>query len=454
MIFSQLLFGLSSLVLASIGTRLLMLDRLSAVVHIALAGYGALAVAEGTTLASEFGMQAYQEAAAIFLVGSTVLALASALCNLTLRTRPLGASSWDRRDLERHAFVSGAAAILALALLLVSRDDVLANWSEARFDAGPTTTLGTFLLLLACPGIVSALFARRRMLAACMGGVCLAGFVISGSRATLLAAVGLAMWLSVSRASGRWRKASLLFVATLIGLGAHVAMRQLRGLGLGGILDAYQSGDLLSALLFSEATADVSGGEAAIPRYFVFATQVSSAHDFGFLTSVVRLLLLPLPRVEGLIDKPIDVTYLLWERALLSGVFSDAVGQQTLVESYLTGSLGSLHGTVFGEYFLAGGWSALVLSSFVLALILSGIDWALGRSKRVTALAMAGPMLVGFLFVARGNSVIGLGYFFYLGVLFLILNAVLGGVRWRRAFWGSASRFNSRRTQIEGARAR
>jgi hypothetical protein len=430
------LFAASSLVLGLAGFRLLALERLSSVVHLALSGYAAIAAANVMPLTAEFGDTIYFQAACIFFSGSVVLVVASTVLVLTWPTRPLHAAQWRPDDLGRHALLSSLAATIALGLLIGSRGDVFATWSEARFEAGPTTTLGTFLLLIACPGIVSAFLARRFAAGAWLIAVCLMGFVLSGSRATLLAAVGLAGWLMVARANGRWNKLRVILFAAALGVIAHVLMRQIRGLGLGGLLDAYQGGYLLEAFFQADAATDVSGGEAAIPRYLLFAADASAAHDFGRLTSVVRLLLLPVPRVEGWFDKPIDVTYTLWEQALLSGLFAGAAGQATLFESYLTGTLGSLHATVFGEYFLGGGWWALAFSTLVLACVLAGIDWAMGRASRVTALTMTGPMLVGFLFVARGNSVIGLGYFFYLGILVLILRTIVGDLRWRRLLWG------------------
>jgi hypothetical protein len=178
---------------------------------------------------------------------------------------------------------------------------------------------------------------------------------------------------------------------------------------------------LLQDLAASGAADDLSGGEFAIPKYFVFATTVASVDVFGLLTSLVRLALLPIPRIDGLIDKPVDVTYTLWSKGYESGLFDGQAGQSILFDSYVSGSLGSLHPTLFGEFYLAGGIAAVVISSLVAGVVLTGIDRFFRRCRPFTSLLLIGPVLAGFLMVGRGNSVIGFGYFFYIGIIAFIV---------------------------------
>jgi hypothetical protein len=432
-----LLFLLSALLLAMIAARRVLRGQLSSIVFAALAGYATLAAMTANSTIAEFGPEAYLHGAGIYAVGSIVLSFTVTLLTIALPSAGQGLKLWTDQDLARHAQICLVLALFGLVTLGFSRDDLLATWSEARSEAGLATTLGTFLLLIASPGVVSAFFARRRFLAPTLLMLCGVGFVVSGSRATILAAVALAFWLLLSRADSGRSKLKIIVVAVIIAVFAHVLLRQLRGLGIGGLIEAYQGGSFIEALLDFEGESDLSGGEAAIPRYFFFSTLVSSSHEFGFMTSIVRLALLAVPRVEGWFDKPVDVTYLLWERGFVDGLFADAPGHQALLESFVTGSLGSLHATLFGEYFLTGGWVSLVLSVVVLGMLLVGIDAFLRKADRLTALALCGPMVVGYLFVARGNSVIGIGYFFYLGILFTLTRRLFDPWIWRNLLMGN-----------------
>lgn len=421
-------FVIAASLLLAMAVECLRQQQVSSIVFAALSGYAWVSVFNAYSLAEQFSDEEYLVSALVYFVGSMTLSLSTWLFARQAGARRLPMPEWGQSDFIRYSRFALLLGVSSLILLVLSREDVLMNWSEARSEAGPTSVLAAFFLLLACPGIIAAWLAKRAVVTIALFVLCATSFVLLGSRAALLSALAFAVWLMLLRARGTASKVRVIAFAAIVGIAAHVLLRQVRGLGLGGLLQAIDDGTLLTTLFSGDANADLSGGELAISKYFLFSTRVSSVDDFGFMSSIQRVLLLPIPRIEGWIDKPVDVTYLLWEKAYEAGLFADADGQAILLDSYLSGTLGSLHPTLFGEYFLAGSWASLVLSTTFLGGTFSLIDVAMRRMDRLTSLALCGPLLVGYLFVARGNSVIGLGYFFYLGIIFTIVKVLASRV--------------------------
>jgi hypothetical protein len=231
------------------------------------------------------------------------------------------------------------------------------------------------------------------------------------------------MWLS--RANTPVRRVRVLLIAGAGAFFAHVGLRIIRGVGAAGLIAAYHSGDLSTLFLSTYQGGDVSGGEGSIPTNLVFAVREANAEKFGFLTSAVRILLLFIPK-EFLGDaKPLDVTYTLWESGFRAGLFKDIEGYAALEESFKMGRFGSLHPTFFGELFVSGGWPSLIISCVFFGAVCVFIDRALARMNDLAALLLLGPVLVGMIFVARGNSVIGFGYFFYIAPAILVVQWLL-----------------------------
>ena len=413
-------FVLCAVVLGGSAFGAMRSGRLSSVVVAALAGYAVILAFSAETLIAEFGAARFMDAAAIYAVGTVVLV---ATLNLAARRSRWVPIAWGDEEQRRHVRWSMRLAVVSLTLFYVDRTDPLISWSEARADAGLLTVIATFCLLLATSGLVSAFRTSKWVSAVTLLLLCAASFVLSGSRAAVLAAVMLWLWTLTQQTRSRGRVLLVLAGVGTAVLLLHTVLRFVRGVSLLGLLEAIQSGTLLSDFL-AGAASDVSGGEAAIARYFVYATTVDSTQEFGVMTSLQRLLLIAVPHVEGLIDKPLDVTYRLWAKAFEQGLFDGAAGQQLLFDSYLTGSLGSLHATLFGEMFLSGGLGALVISVIFVGLVLAAIDRYFRHASPFTALVLTGPVLVGYLMTARGNSVIGLGYFVYLATLVAILRTI------------------------------
>ena len=151
----------------------------------------------------------------------------------------------------------------------------------------------------------------------------LALFVVFGSRAALLTlpmVVALDFFARFGTTRIRVRTVVLVVVAAL---GLHIVGRIVRGFGLAGLI-ALVRGQALGADEFQDifANLDLSGGEAAIFRYFLFVVSAGPFTDVAPLTSVIRWLGMYVP--SGLFRARragADLTYAVWWHAYSAGVF-------------------------------------------------------------------------------------------------------------------------------------
>lgn len=390
----------------------------------ALALYGATTLAQLPDLAADFSASAVQAAALVFAIGSVCLVVAIVLGEALLGTRR-SSPMWSRRLAEGarvHASWSVAFGVASLALFLIGNRTFEMTWSEARDGDGLVAAAATFLLLLSFPGIVAAWRARRPTAASVLVIINGVGFLLSGSRAAVLGALAYLAWGYVLAHESAVRRLLRIAGLAMIAVGFHVLLRFARGMTVVDLWAAVHSGGLLEMLATSPATSDLSGGEIAIAKYFVFAVQTASAEVYGFMTSAVRLLLILVPSsVVTSVNKPIDVTYLLWAEAYSQNLFAEAEGQALLREFFESGVYGSVHPTLFGELFAAGLWPSLIASSGVIGLFCVFINRCLSWIDPKAAVLVLGPVLVGMWMVARGNSVIGFGYFVYLTIFAVVL---------------------------------
>lgn len=392
--------------------------RIYAVLFGALAIYGLITLSLLPRLAEEFSPNHAYTATHVYFVGS-VLLMGSVMFwdSLILPRRSASRAKWVDRveaDANTHARWAMLAGIVSLVLFFTSRDNLDLSWSEARAEDGFAVVVATFLLLLSFPGIVSAVLVGRRVLAVALLGLNLACFVFSGSRAAALGALAFFGWIMLARSKSTWARMRILIALGAVALLVHISLRFIRGFGLVELIDVLRYGNLLELFRLSPAEQDISGGESAVAEYFVFAIDSAASGTYGFMTSLVRLALMFVPSSWAPFEKPMDVTYQLWASAFSAGLFDGAQGSALLQESFLTGAFGSVHATLFGELFVAGRWPSLALSVVVVGGICVFVDRCLDRLSNLCALLVLGPVVVGMFMVARGNSVIGFGYFVYL----------------------------------------
>lgn len=399
-------------------------ERVYAILPGALALYGATILAQVPDLAADFSVSAVQVAALVFAAGSVCLVISILLVESLLGSRR-SVQVWNVRLVEgaqAHANWSVAFGVASLTLFFIGNRSFEVTWSEARGGDGLVSAAATFLLLLSFPGIVAAWRAWRPVTAFVLAVIDGVGFLLSGSRAAVLGALAYLAWGYVLAHKSAARRLLRIVGLAAVAVAFHVLLRFARGMTVVDLWAAIRSGGLLEMISTSPATSDLSGGELAIAKYFVFAVQTASAEVYGFMTSAIRLLLILVPSsVLTGIGKPIDVTYLLWAEAYSQNLFAEAEGQALLREFFESGLYGSVHPTLFGELFAAGLWPSLIASSGVVGLFCVFIDRSLSSIDPKAAVLVLGPVLVGMWMVARGNSVIGIGYFVYLTILAVLL---------------------------------
>lgn len=390
-------------------------QRPSSFVSLGLAFYGAVLASSTSALSHEFGAETVASACATFAIGSLlfIILLRTWQAILDPAVGSGRIQRWQDDDLDRYAAVGPAFVAAGLFLVIVDRETLSATWIEARAASSVVTAGATFLLLLGLPSIACALLRRRWVTAALTAAMGLVASQLTGSRAIVLSAALLGLWLVLSRVRSRVAFGLLAILGTAAALALQSVLRAFRSLGPEAALAQTRDGTIFQGLQQSFAAGnDISGGEFAIVRYFVFSVHASGDERYGFLTTVTRFLEMPIPSSLG-IDKPQDVTYTLWGHAVETGFLSESGDSAVLASIYAEGNWGSLHPTLFGETFVSGGWVSLVLSLVVLTLAMATIDAVLSRLPGIASLVLLGAVLAGYMFIARGNSVIGLGFFVY-----------------------------------------
>lgn len=397
--------------------------------------YGFFTFEQIGTLSEAFSVDVIGTAALVYAAGSVVLVLSIVAFESTFPYRDVNSVDlWVqrmRRSARDHTRWATIASCIALVLLLHTHSNLSAAWDVARAANGFETSVAAFFLLLGTPGIASAVIRGKKFLALSLLVINMVSFVLLGSRAAMLGALGFWVWIVFMQQRSRLKQLRILIVIVFLGFCAQVVLRFIRGLGLDELLTALSSGDIFSLFISSPVTRHISGGEAAVAKYFMFSVELAPSGVVGFMTSIHRLALFFIPYSVHLIPKPMDVTYQLWAAAYSHGLFAHAAGAGLLRESYLSGDYGSLHPTLFGEMFVSGQWPSLIISVVLVGALCVFIDRCLKRMSGTHALLVLGPTIVGLLFVARGNSVIGFGYFIYLAIFVVIAGRLIKFLRMR-----------------------
>jgi hypothetical protein len=428
---AYLALAVSILALGTAAWRSLSRGRIYAFLFGALTLYGVFTLARLPTLADEFSRQSAYSASYVFLLGTTFLLGSIGLCEwLVPRAVQDGPGRWRAHyniGADAHIRWSILASAASLALFLLAHPDLSLSWSGARAadsESGLLVAAATFLLLTSFPATATAILRGRNVSAVVLLAFNLACFTLSGSRAAALAALAALFWLAYMRTESSSGKFWILTSAVLLIFVVHVGLRFIRGLSPVDLVAAINSGNLLDLWGSSGVGEDLSGGESDVATYFVYAVGSAGSGGFGFMTTIARLGLVFFPKAWLPFEKPMDVTNQLWASAFSDGLFNSDQGLTLLKESFVTGNLGSIHATVFGELFVSGGWLSLLPSAVLIGAFCVFIDRCLVQLKAAPALLILGPTAVGMLMVARGNSVIGFGYFVYVGTFVVAVELV------------------------------
>jgi hypothetical protein len=387
------------------------------------------------SLVEEFGLTAVVQAELLALSGSGLLAVM-----LYGADRLLPPSPYYPSGSPLAATATGPAkyyliVVICLALitmLMFRRGPSLLEltWQEARLESTYLDGLATLLQFIAFPAIWVAWRAKHRSWSLSIALIAVTLFVVYGSRAALLTfPMAIALDLMF-----RWEKVRHPVAVTLaLGTAAlllHVVSRYLRGLGIAGIASIATGGTLSLADLGDAITAvDLSGGEAAIWRYFTFATVGDHYADIMPLTSVLRWLTIYVPSTVVVGVKPEDVTYTLWWHAFSSGIFDRFESFPEVLKVISHGGYGSLHPLLWGELWVNGGLLVAPVFLVVLAALILLIEAVYASVPPVLYTLSAPATAVGMIMIARGNSVIGIGYSAYILPIASILFAATCIVR-------------------------
>jgi hypothetical protein len=409
--------------------------RLYAFLFGGLLAYQLLTMLRLVPLVDEFGLDVVSIAAALSITGCVSLWLAiwifervtQSVATRTDRNPILeGAALWH------HYLPLALICLLAIAAVAARRGELILemNWEEFRSQVTFLDSLATLLQFLVFPAAWVALRAGRKSWAVMFGLVTLITFPVFGSRAALLA-LPAAIALDLLRSGfGRARAIRLLWALGLAAVGLHVLGRIVRGLGIGGIY-RIASGQTDARDVADEVfeNVDFTGGETEISRYFMFALGQAPFPDIDPLVSVRRWLLFYAPQSVFPDLKPEDGIYALWRHAANAGIFDDYPFIERIIELLRFGDSGSIQATLWGELWLNGGWAAIPIAVVVLGFIVVAIERGIERLPSLCAALVAPATAVGYLMVARGNSVIGLGYFFYLFPIGLAISTGYGAIR-------------------------
>ncbi len=393
-----------------------------------LAVYGVSFLFSYPQLVQRYELMLIESATHVYFFGSLVLNLLILLLfKLAAPRLQLARQIWSWRYehcLHDHLRPAALALLASLALFLIFRNDLSLTGMQSRGEDGIFIALATFLCFLAFPGLVTA-FVESKLAFLGYAACVLIIFSLSGSRAAVLTTV--AFWLWRRNVTGERQRLRVATVMLILGVGlvVHFLLRLVRGISPAVLLQAFLAGDfsVLTERMFGPfSEVDLSGGESSISSYFVFAVEAGGGEVYGFLRSVVRILLLFVPGSLAPSLKPEDVTYSLWVEALSRGRFDASAYYEAMNEAFIRGAYGSLHPILYGELFLSGRWAGLLIGLVFVSVLCLVIEISLISMSHRASLYLIAPTAVGMLMVARGNSVIGFGYFFYLYVLVQVIN--------------------------------
>lgn len=391
--------------------------RLYAALIAGLLIYQALALPALPSIMDEFGLD-------VVIAGQLAALCGVAMLMVTLESleRALPQNTPGLEPFVENVVLSPVCYLTVVLLLVVGLASITAtrgsdlfslSWEDVRGSELPFTSLGTFLQFIVFPAVWVLWRRRMRLLSFVLLLLSLGFFLVYGSRAALLtipAVIGLDYYSRGKLNDYRniaWM--GMLLAGLVVVL--HVGGRLVRGLGLSAVL-MVASGEGVGLDSLSEI--DWSGGESNINRYYYFAVQEENVSGVQPLQTLLRWFTMYLPRSVAESFKPMDATYLLWTHALNKGLFDEDLYYAAMLSMVRDGAPGSTHAMIWGEFWINGGAPALIALSVTLGLLLFAIDRLVSRLPSTLCTLAVPAIAVGYVFVARGNSVIGLGYIAYI----------------------------------------
>lgn len=323
---------------------------------------------------------------------------------------------------RRYLILIGVVSLAIIAFQLRDgMERVFIGWEEARGSVNIVDSFAILLSFIVFPCVWVAFRSKLYFLTLLLGLLCLSIFLIIGSRAVLLTLLAAAYIELLLADLTLRKKLSIIVLMGLLGFGLHTLSRLTRGPGLVGIVNIIMNGELTAKMGGFESI-DLSGGESNIYRYYNYVIDRNYDHyPYHAWITVKRLVLLYLPTGWVPDIKPIDITYQLYSDAFADGIFNQNIYYNRMKALAEAGQTGSIHPTLWGDAYANGGIAGIVIYPFFLGLILVMMDRYTRKLSPVGIFMIVPLTIVGYLMIARGNVVIGFGYWGYIIPMAIVL---------------------------------
>ena len=315
-------------------------------------------------------------------------------------------------DLPRNRYYLVVAFSLGLSFVLVLRNGTevfYSNWEQSRESGNVLDVMANLLGFIFVP-CLWLLFKERKLLVGSMLSILNLFFLqMSGARSILMSLCCVAYFdLLLSKVSVL-KKLLLMGLLCVVAFGFHSLFRLVRGMGLALLLSTTFSGGL-PEYLSSYEDVDYSGGESEIYKYYYYV--IDKNYDrppYRSHTTLIRLALLYVPTRLASEFKPEDITYQLWDDALRDG-YLPVTYLPELKARAGRGQLGSVHPTLWGDAYASSGLLGIFVYPLLFCFAVIIIERVIIHVSSFCWLTLVPAIGVGYLLVARGNVVIGVGF--------------------------------------------
>ncbi|MBN1992355.1 MAG: hypothetical protein JW953_06595 [Anaerolineae bacterium] len=412
-----LLYTLNTLLLVTGLLFSLKRQRVYSLIWAALAILQIISIFSFKSFLADFGLDTLVYGQALMVPANLLfLIMTAGLDMILLQNRRLNSGRVEVTEGISNRYFFIALAIVIFSIMLRFRHGValaLSDWESARASLGLVDSLGTLLGFIYFPSIWLALKAKRFLLFILLSLFGFIFFQITGSRAMLLTLLCV-MYIDLLRSSMPYlQKLFLLIVLGAAGFSLHTFTRLVRGLGLAAFLALVTSGGLLAHLASYDF--DLSGGESEIYQYYYYLIDKDyTQYPYKSGVTLTRLALIYIPGSMFPELKPADITYQIWLDALQDGLFNRSPYLHAWIAMVESGSLGSLHPTLWGDAYANLGILGMFFYPAFFGFILVMVEYHLMRLSYVSLYTIASIIGTGYLMVGRGNLVIGLGYIAYI----------------------------------------
>ncbi|MDB9321322.1 hypothetical protein PN483_01860 [Nodularia spumigena CS-591/04] len=320
------------------------------------------------------------------------------------------------------SIVSLACLVLSVGISSLIND----NWQLRRnnTDTGLLFRLGIQLTFSFYPLIYFLWIKRKPLLFVTSLILGLTFVLVSGSRASAITLPGAAFfWVMYNKDNYR-KKLRTFFLTGSISFLVHNFLRLIRGFGIQFLLNPTKHFEIILS------NSDFSGGESSTYYTYNFLIQsnLQSVNDLisnPLGTTLLRIFYIYIPS-SLMPEKPMDVTYEIWEHALTGGLFNDNSYRNTLLLLLQEGKHGSLHPLFWGDAFYNLGLLGVIIYPLFFGFIFTMIEYfihyhLLKKHGLITVSCILPVIASGYLFLSRGNIVIGMGYIAHLIPMFLTM---------------------------------